>query len=83
MRKIMNTVGIRVNGMYLQGVNALKSTLQRRRAGVSELVILLLIVVVSVALVALFKDKITEFTNDIFTKIDSEVTNNLLKDVTN
>lgn len=80
MRKVMNTVGARVNEMYLRGAIKAKNALSCRKAGVSELVVILLIVVVCVSLIALFKDKVADFTNDIFTKIDSEVTNNLLKD---
>lgn len=77
MRNKMYETEKKVNRLYLSGKNNVRKLLGKKEKGISTLVVMLLLVVVSVALVALFKTQITSLLNSIFTKVNSEVTGTL------
>lgn len=80
MRNKMYETEKTVNEWYLAGKNNIRKLLGRKKKGISTLVVMLLLVVVSVALVALFKTQITSLLNSIFTKVNSEVTGTLFSE---
>lgn len=80
MRNKMYETEKKVNELYLAGKNTARKLVSRKKKGISTLVVMLLLVVVSVALVALFKTQITSLLNSIFTKVNSEVTGTLFSE---
>lgn len=80
MRNKMYETEKKVNELYLAGKNNVRKLMSRKKKGISTLVVMLLLVVVSVALVALFKTQITSLLNSIFTKVNSEVTGTLFSE---
>lgn len=72
IEKMADKAALRTAGTVLavkkQGVDFIKN-----EDGETNLVAILLIIVVTVALVAVFKDRITDVLNTIFDKISSEV----------
>lgn len=80
MRNKMYETEKKVNEFYLAGKNNVRKLMSRKKKGISTLVVMLLLVVVSVALVALFKTQITSLLNSIFTKVNSEVTGTLFSE---
>ena len=80
MRKMMYGAMEKMNGAYLSIKNRAKLLVSKKKDGVSTLVILLLLIVVSVALVALYKTQITSLLNSIFKEVNSEVTSSLFNE---
>ena len=80
MRKMMYGAMEKMNGAYLSMKNRAKLLVSKKKDGVSTLVILLLLIVVSVALVALYKTQITSLLNSIFKEVNSEVTSSLFNE---
>lgn len=77
MKKTMYVTKEKMDGVFLKAKNKVCMLAGRKKAGVSTLVILLLLVVVSVALTSLFKTQITSLLNSIFKEVNSEVTSSL------
>lgn len=72
----------KVNKLYLAGRNKVRKLMSRKKKGISTLVVMLLLVVVSVALTALFRTQITNLLNSIFKEVNSQVTGTLFKEPT-
>lgn len=72
MKKLTDNAVLLTNKV-ITGIKKTAAGFIKNEAGETNLVAILLIIVVTVALVAIFKDKITDLVNTIFDKIGKEV----------
>ena len=72
MKKLTNKA-VSLTNKVITGIKKTAAGFIKNEAGETNVVAILLIIVVTVALVAIFKDKITDLVNTIFDKIGKEV----------